>query len=104
MKLMKLLLIIAHSLFFMFMAGCKPMTVLEKLQSEQRYDELNNAFWVKEFKQHSPIWQEATAYCSEHTEKINCGPVMLVSILSHGSRVVPAYGSSGQYLTLPEFN
>lgn len=85
------------------LVGCKPSTVMQKLESDQRYEELTTGFWAKELTAHSSLWNEALAYCVRHPEKINCASVTLVDVIHRGSRVVPAYGSSGTELKLPDF-
>jgi len=96
-------LILASAIVFTILGGCSVHTTMQKLKSDSRFDDMNSVFWAKEHDSKSTLWNEAIAYCKKYSEKPNCGTVMQVYIVSNGSTDVPAYGSSGNSLTSPDF-
>ena len=85
-------------------SGCGKNPI-EKLQSDTAYNDLTERFWANERLDKTPLWKQAKTYCSEgnnYRDKINCVPVVR-QIPFDGSTEVPKYGSSGHYLTVPNF-
>lgn len=85
------------------LSGCGQETPMQKLQSNERYDDMNNVFWGKEQGGNTTLWNTAVNYCKGNPEKPNCAPVMEIYVISNGSTKVPAYGTSGNTLTAPDF-
>lgn len=85
-------------------SGCSQQTPMQKLKSDVRYDDMNNAYWIKQQDVHTSLWNAATVYCHQHTEKPNCESVIEIFVISNGSTKVPAYGSSGHSLSTPTIN
>jgi hypothetical protein len=75
---------------------------MDKLKSD--YIDMSPPKWSEQHDQHTALWDEALAYCKEHGNKPNCGLVMQVYVIDNGSTKIPAYGSSGHYLTVPSFD
>lgn len=75
----------------------------EKLRSSELYADLNPAFWAKEHEAKTPLWEEGTTYCQDHSEKPNCAALMQVFMISNGATEMPAYGTSGHPLKTPDF-
>ena len=88
---------------FIALVGCGEQTPLEKLKQDVAHKELNNEFWSKEREAKTPLWQAGLDYCKAHEEKLNCGDLMLVYVLSNGSTKLPGYGNSGESLKMPNF-
>lgn len=84
------------------LSGCGEQTPMQKLESDIRYYDMNNVFWGKEHDANTKLWNEALQYCKGKNEKPNCAPVMEMFVISNGSTKVPAYGTSGNALTIPE--
>ncbi len=87
----------------LLLGGCGKPTPLQQLHRNTQDDTLTPAFWAGEEGHKTQLWHEAVTYCTAHAEKPNCGAVLEVNILSHGSTTVPAYGTSGYPLVAPHF-
>lgn len=86
----------------LLLAGCSK-SPLEILQSNKQYNNLNEAFWSNERINNTQLWAKAKIYCQQNSAKQNCAPVIDQILLSSESTTVPKYGSSGHYLTVPNF-
>lgn len=82
---------------FFFLAGCS-QSPMEKLASDTKDERMTSVFLVKEKEGNTPLWQEAYAYCKEHSEKVNCGALILSNIISNGSTKMKGYGHSGDVI------
>ena len=89
--------------FSFILTGCGPQTPLQKLESNERYDDMNAVFWGKEHRGNTSLWKQAVSYCKNYEEKPNCGAVMQVYIITNGSTGVSVYGTSGNTLIMPDF-
>jgi hypothetical protein len=87
----------------LILSGCGESSALDKLKSNSRFEDMNNSFWAKEHDANSSLWHEAIVYCKDHNEKPNCDHLMQVYVITNGSTEVPAYGTSGNTLTTPDF-
>lgn len=85
------------------LAGCAQKTPLQKLQSDERYDDMTPAFWAHQQENKTPLWADAVDYCKNNSGKPNCASVMQVYVISNGSIKVSAYGTSGNTLSAPNF-
>ena len=99
---MKCQLILSVICVSVLLTGCAQKTPLQKLQSDSAYPDLTEQFWAHQRVTKQPLWKEAKAYCLQNTNKINCVPVNR-QMFFDGSTTVPKYGSSGHYLTVPNF-
>jgi hypothetical protein len=84
------------------LVGCEK-TPMQKLQANKLYDDMNRAFWAKQHTNKTPLWKEGVAYCRKNEEKPNCWGVMQVFMITNGQTEMPKYGTSGNYLEVPEF-
>lgn len=80
------------------LSGCGQKAVMDKLKSDAVYPELDPPFFANEFKNKSALWTEAWEYCRLSPHKPNCGPVVQIGFF--GETDVPAYGSSGESISL----
>ncbi len=101
MRLKFILIILALISIFFFGIYQSPM---QKLKSDTVFNDLDMPFWAKQENGKTTLWSKATSYCGSHDQKPNCGPVLQVLVITNGSTVIPAYGSSGHNLTTPSFN
>ena len=100
---MNKILVVSITLGVFLLSGCGPQTPLQKLSSNQVFEDLNASFWSKEAASHSHLWQQAVDFCNEHEEKPNCATVDQLQILSRGSTKIVPFGTSGRYLSAPDF-
>jgi hypothetical protein len=83
------------------LAACSK-SPMQWLASDQRVEHLTTAFWAKEFEGKTKLWQDAMNYCQKHTEKINCGPVVEVSLLLNNNTELAKPGS-GHEIREPKY-
>ncbi len=48
---------------------------MQKLESNQLFDDMTPAFWHVQYEKNKPLYLEAKTYCHEHKEKPNCAAV-----------------------------
>ncbi len=99
---MKCKLIAAVIFASILLTGCAQKTPMQILQSDTAYPDLTEQFWAHQRVTKQPLWKEAKAYCLQNMNKVNCVPVMR-QMPFDDSTTVPKYGSSGHYLTVPNF-
>jgi hypothetical protein len=85
------------------LAGCKNKDTMDMLKSNQRYPQLNSAYWANIKKTETALWKQAVIYCDQNPAKINCGSLQSFAIINNGATTAPAIGHSGESIELPHF-
>lgn len=95
MQKIKVNLVVA---LFLVLTACSK-SPMQWLHSDTRANHLNNAFWTKEQEGNTPLWQDATRYCKDHPEKVNCGAVNDVVMLQTNNTQLAPDGSGHEIWT-----
>ena len=101
-SMQKTLIISAVFLSVTTLVGCEKPP-LKKLQQGVELTEKDDNYWNQQRKNKTKAWAQVIDYCNDHYENINCDRLLFADMIDRSSKVMPKYGSSGEYLEVPDF-